>query len=79
MSDQPLSQAKKLIRAGRNAEARRVLQRALKIDPNNAQAWTLLAEISSPHARKNYLHRAAQLDSPSSATPADAAALALPA
>ncbi|MBI5053788.1 MAG: L,D-transpeptidase family protein [Chloroflexi bacterium] len=79
MSDQPLSQAKKLIRNGRTIEARRVLQRALKIDPDNAQAWTLLAEISSPHARKDYLQRAAQLDSPSPAAPADAAALALPA
>lgn len=79
MSDQLLSQAKKLIRGGRNAEARRVLQRALKIDPNNAQAWTLLAEISSPHARKDYLRRAAQLDPPHPVAPADAAALAFPA
>jgi len=79
MIDQLLSQAKKLIRGGRSADARRVLQRALKIDPNNAQAWTLLADISSPHARKDYLHRAAQLDPPSPVAPADAAALAFPA
>jgi lipoprotein-anchoring transpeptidase ErfK/SrfK len=79
MSQQSLSQAKKLIRNGRSADARRVLQRALKLDPDNAQAWTLLAEISPPRARKGYLQRAAQLGSHSAAAPAEAAALALPA
>ena len=79
MSNQPLSQAKKLINDGRTAEARRVLQRALKLDPDNAQAWTLLAKISPPRAQKSYLQRAAQLSSPQPVAPADAAALAFPA
>ena len=67
MIDSLLAQAKTLISHGQKAEARRLLQRALALDPNSVEAWLLLAAISAPRASVEYAGRALALD-PNNAT-----------
>ncbi|MEK7327095.1 MAG: L,D-transpeptidase family protein [Chloroflexota bacterium] len=67
MIDSLLVQAKTLIGQGQKAEARRLLQRALTLDPNSIEAWLLLTAIAAPRASVEYAERALALD-PNNAT-----------
>ncbi len=62
MIDSLLVQAKTLISRGQKTEARRLLQRALALDSNRAEAWLLLAAIAAPRASVEYAGRALALD-----------------
>lgn len=62
MTDPIIARIKPLISQGHKAEARRQLQHYVALYSNNAEAWLLLAAVSSPQASLNYVQQALALD-----------------
>lgn len=59
-----LSQAVRLIEAGKEKKARQVLADALKSDPTNDEAWVMMAAVAkSDELREKYLREALKLNS----------------
>jgi hypothetical protein len=59
-----LSQAIRLIEAGKERKARQVLADALKSDPTNDEAWVMMAAVAkSDELREKYLREALKLNS----------------
>jgi lipoprotein-anchoring transpeptidase ErfK/SrfK len=67
MTDPILDRIKQLILRGHKAEARHQLQQYVALYSNNAEAWLLLAAISSPQASLSYAQKAVALE-PDNAT-----------
>jgi lipoprotein-anchoring transpeptidase ErfK/SrfK len=62
MMDPILDRIKRLIQNGQAAEARRQLQQYVGLYGKNAEAWLLLAAVSTPHASLDYIQKALALE-----------------
>lgn len=62
MIDPFIERARQLILQGQTAEARRQLQQYVTLYGNNAEAWLLLAAVSTPKASLEYVHKALALE-----------------
>jgi lipoprotein-anchoring transpeptidase ErfK/SrfK len=57
-----LNQAKEALRDGNRLSARRYAQQALARDPENEEAWLILAAVANPEASLAYLKRALEIN-----------------